>query len=143
MIPVTRISKPNILQQNAQKWLTELQAANTNLEQVNSDPQSSKKQIDDAKKKVKNAQNKYNPGKIATSGINPVKQPLYEMFYGKCAFCERKVEISTAHIEHFKPKSQYVDLTFDWNNFLYACEVCNNKQHKGEKFPLDCVDDLR
>jgi uncharacterized protein (TIGR02646 family) len=60
------------------------------------------------------------------------------MFFGKCAFCERKVELSAGRIEHFKPKSEYVDLTFDWNNLLYACEVCNNAENKGDKFPLDC-----
>lgn len=138
MIPVTRISEPDILKQNANTWLTELKKQINNLEQVKSNPTSKNKTIKDAKKKVDNAQKKYNPGNIKKSGINPVKQPLYDMFYGKCAFCERKVEISTGHIEHFKPKSQYVDLTFDWNNLLYSCEVCNNKQHKGDKFPLDC-----
>ena len=84
------------------------------------------------------AQNKYNPGKNTKNRINPVKKPLYDMFSGKCAFCERKVEISAGRIEHFKPKSEYIDLTFDWNNFLYACEVCNNAENKGDKFPLDC-----
>lgn len=140
MIPVKRISEPDIITQDAKKWLTELKTAITNLEQVRSNPKS-KNQAQDiqaAKKKVEKAQNKYNPGTAKKSGINPVKQPLYDMFFGKCAFCERKVEISTGHIEHFKPKSQYVNLTFDWNNLLYSCEVCNNKQHKGDKFPLDC-----
>ncbi|MFM6113946.1 MAG: retron system putative HNH endonuclease [Sphaerospermopsis kisseleviana] len=140
MIPVQRTNEPNILKQKSQTWLKELQAAITNLEQVKSNPKPNPQDIQAAQKKVENAQNKYNPGKDKKSGINPVKQPLYDMFAGKCAFCERKVEISTGHIEHFKPKSQYVNLTFDWNNFLYSCEVGNNKRHKGEKFPLDCDD---
>jgi uncharacterized protein (TIGR02646 family) len=138
MIPVTRTSTPDILKQNADKWLKKLQEAIINLEEIENNPTSSKEQIEAAKKKVKNAQDKYNPGKTAKHKINPVKQPLYDMFSGKCAFCERKVELSAGRIEHFRPKSQYVDLTFDWNNLLYACEVCNNAENKGNKFPLDC-----
>ena len=134
MIPVTRTSTPDILKQKANTWLKELQEAIIDLEKIENSPKPIKKEIEAAKKKVDKAQNKYNPG--IRNGINPVKQPLYDMFSGKCAFCERKVELSAGRIEHFRPKSQYVNLTFDWNNFLYSCEVCNNR--KGDKFPLDC-----
>jgi len=136
MIPVTRTSTPDILKQKANTWLKELQEAIIDLEKIENSPKPIKKEIEAAKKKVDKAQNKYNPG--IRNGINPVKQPLYDMFSGKCAFCERNVELSSGRIEHFRPKSQYVDLTFDWNNFLYSCEVCNNRQNKGSKFPLDC-----
>ncbi|MBO1060126.1 MAG: TIGR02646 family protein [Aphanizomenon flos-aquae CP01] len=141
MIPVTRTSTPDILKKNADKWLKKLQEAIKErqeaiiaLEKIEESPKPINKEIEAAKKKVDNAQNKYNPS--IRNGINPVKQPLYDMFCGKCAFCERNVELSSGRIEHFRPKSQYVDLTFDWNNFLYSCEVCNNR--KGDKFPLDC-----
>ena len=136
MIPVTITSTPDILKQKANTWLKELQEAIIDLEKIENSPKPIKKEIEAAKKKVDKAQNKYNPG--IRNGINPVKQPLYDMFSGKCAFCERKVELSAGRIEHFRPKSQYVNLTFDWNNFLYSCEVCNNRQNKGSKFPLDC-----
>jgi uncharacterized protein (TIGR02646 family) len=148
MIPVKRTSTPGILKKNADKWLKKLQEAIKErqeaiiaLEKIEESPKPTKKQIEEAKKKIEaakkkvdNAQNKYNPG--IRNGENPVKQPLYDMFSSKCAFCERNVELSSGRIEHFRPKSQYVDLTFDWNNFLYSCEVCNNR--KGDKFPLDC-----
>ena len=141
MIPVTRTSTPDILKKNADKWLKKLQEAIKErqeaiiaLEKIEESPKPTKKQIEAAKKKVDKAQNKYNPG--IRNGENPVKQPLYDMFSSKCAFCERNVELSAGRIEHFRPKSQYVNLTFDWNNFLYSCEVCNNR--KGDKFPLDC-----
>jgi uncharacterized protein (TIGR02646 family) len=136
MIPVTRTSTPDILKQKANTWLKELQEAIIDLEKIENSLKPITKEIEAAKKKVDKAQNKYNPG--IRNGINPVKQPLYDMFCGKCAFCERKVELSAGRIEHFRPKSQYVNLTFDWNNFLYSCEVCNNRQNKGSKFPLDC-----
>ena len=143
MIPVKRTSTPGILKKNADKWLKKLQEAIKErqeaiiaLEKIEESPKPIKKEIEAAKKKVDNAQNKYNPR--IRNGENPVKQPLYDMFSSKCAFCERNVELSSGRIEHFRPKSQYVDLTFDWNNFLYSCEVCNNRQNKGSKFPLDC-----
>lgn len=60
MIPVTRTSTPDILKQNADKWLKKLQEAIINLEEIENDPTSSKEQIQAAKKKVKNAQYKYN-----------------------------------------------------------------------------------
>jgi hypothetical protein len=60
MIPVKRTSTPDILKQNADKWLKKLQEAIINLEEIENDPTSSKEQIQAAKKKVKNAQDKYN-----------------------------------------------------------------------------------
>lgn len=59
MIPVKRTSTPDILKQNADKWLKKLQEAIINLEEIENDPTSSKEQIQAAKKKVKNAQDKY------------------------------------------------------------------------------------
>jgi uncharacterized protein (TIGR02646 family) len=60
------------------------------------------------------------------------------MFHGKCAYCESKIMVVTyGEIEHFRPKSIYVDLTFTWENLLLSCDICNNTNHKGTKFPLD------
>lgn len=69
-----------------------------------------------------------------------MKTALLEMFYGKCAYCESKVNIvAYGEIEHFRPKGDpvYEHLTFEWNNLLYSCNVCNNGKHKGTKFPLN------
>ncbi len=59
------------------------------------------------------------------------------MFSGKCAYCESFIlHIDYGHIEHYHPKSIFPEYTFDWNNLLLACGVCNGSQFKGNKFPI-------
>ena len=36
-------------------------------------------------------------------------------------------------IEHFRPRSRFPDLSFDWINLVYACRRCN--QSKGDSWP--------
>jgi uncharacterized protein (TIGR02646 family) len=79
---------------------------------------------------------------------------------GKCCFCEAKLyEKGTNQIqgdvEHFRPKNGYKQdinadailkpsyywLAYDWDNLLFACQVCNNRPYKENKFPL--IDDSR
>lgn len=78
-----------------------------------------------------------------------VKKVLLEMFNNKCAYCESKVDpVSYGDIEHFRPKGAYHAkdgdaleypgyywLAMDWNNLLFACDVCN-RSFKKNKFPL-------
>jgi hypothetical protein len=75
--------------------------------------------------------------------------------HGKCCYCEAKIyENGTHHragdVGHFRPKNGYIQdlmanllikpsyiwLVYDWDNLLYACQVCNNLPNKGNKFPL-------
>ena len=90
-----------------------------------------------------------------------VRQALSNMQHGKCCYCEKKIDMSTAfpqdeghgrhsnvekHVEHFRPKGkdEYKHLMNDWNNLLLACNTCN--VNKGQKFDLDednsplCID---
>lgn len=116
MIAVRRLPTPLVLERNAARWLAELQT-------VLSKPAPTKKQIS-------RAQNRYRH--------DEVKQALVAMFHGKCAYCESKITVVTyGAIEHFRPKSQYIELTFAWENFLLSCDVCNDAGHKGTHFPLN------
>jgi hypothetical protein len=116
LIPVARSSQPDILKKNAANWLSNLKSISTN-------PSVTKEQI-------KKAQNKYRHDQI--------KSELVKMFHGKCAYCESKITVVTyGAIEHFCPKSEYPDLTFEWTNLLLSCDVCNDAGHKGTNFPLD------
>lgn len=137
MIPVERTKKPLYLEDKAKQLLKELKEAKSIYDNINTDPNSTELEREKAKKVFEKAQGKYNPPDSKKYGKKPVKNALYDMFCGKCAYCESKEELSAAHIEHFKPKSNYIDLTFDWNNLLYSCRVCNDTGHKGDKFPLD------
>lgn len=65
-----------------------------------------------------------------------VQDALERMFHGKCAYCESRVtHVSFAHIEHYRPRSMFPALTFDWGNLLLSCPVCNSSRYKGDKFP--------
>ena len=83
-------------------------------------------------------------------------------FYGKCAYCESKVETTSPdYVEHFRPKGSVRDinnskvqvtingipthhpgyywLAYKWENLLPTCWQCNTWQKnigKGERFPV-------
>lgn len=51
---------------------------------------------------------------------------LEEMYKGCCCYCESKIKsTSYPEIEHFKPKSKYKELCFDYSNLHYSCKRCN------------------
>ncbi|GEM_PF-927698 len=61
-------------------------------------------------------------------------ETLYQAFQHKCVFCEVKPVAASLQIEHYRPKSHYLDLMFAWENWLVACPVCNTA--KGDQFLL-------
>jgi uncharacterized protein (TIGR02646 family) len=117
MIHVSRSATPRILEQKADKWTTDLQAADTEA-------------------KRKKAESKYRH--------RQVKAALVAMFHGKCAYCESKItHIDYGHIEHYRPKRGSrgrPDLTFAWENLVLACGVCNGPAQKGDHFPEPAED---
>lgn len=80
----------------------------------------------------------------------PLKEiiPILErLFYGKCAYCENKVQdISWGNVENHRPKLNTVDLEgnifpdhywwlrYEWENLYYVCQKCNLM--KGTRFPI-------
>ncbi|WP_044415677.1 retron system putative HNH endonuclease [Halarcobacter anaerophilus] len=53
-----------------------------------------------------------------------------------CGYCESKVTLDDAHLEHIKPKSMdYENLTFDYRNLMVSC---NGKCHTESSVPLTC-----
>ena len=65
-----------------------------------------------------------------------VVHALFAMQHGKCCYCELHIAKSGLgkQVEHFRPKSQFKDLRYDWSNLLLACADCNNA--KSCKFPV-------
>lgn len=61
-----------------------------------------------------------------------VKDALAVIYFGKCAYCEQKVELT--HVEHYRPKNLYYWLVFSWDNLLLACPHCND--YKGTNFEI-------
>lgn len=89
------------------------------------------------------------PKSLKDSAVNKYRHPdiqaaVGEMTKGKCVFCESIINETTyLNIEHFKPKSKFPDLTFDWNNLFPSCLMCNNGKDKDvDGHPADLVNPL-
>lgn len=69
-------------------------------------------------------------------------QLMLEAHY-KCAYCEKKIdttgenqrESSFSDVEHYRPSSTYWWLAYCYENYLFACEICN-RSYKNDKFPI-------
>ena len=55
---------------------------------------------------------------------------LCQAFSGLCAYCE---EPDKGEIDHFRPKSKFPRLIYQWSNWVFACHNCN--QSKQAKWP--------
>lgn len=63
-----------------------------------------------------------------------VKCNLLEMSHGKCWYSEARDDVADWHVDHFRPKTEYQWLAFDWRNFRIAGAIPNRK--KSNHFPL-------
>ena len=69
---------------------------------------------------------------------------LLKLYHYKCAFCECKFVkrdgqlkhafCKQASVEHFRPKSEYYWLAYEWSNLFLTCQKCN--ENKGNDFEL-------
>jgi hypothetical protein len=75
-----------------------------------------------------------------------LKWHLFDLFHGKCAYCESK-PLPSAHgqVEHYRPKSKvsgdpahpgYYWLAYEVTNLLPACGRCNGADAKSSHFPI-------
>lgn len=49
----------------------------------------------------------------------------------RCVYCEDSLG---CEVEHIRPKSLYPELCFNWQNYVYACGLCNKR--KSSKFAV-------
>lgn len=75
-----------------------------------------------------------------------IKPILRKRFYGKCGYCETKIQrVGSGVIDRFRPhngvrdeKEYFSDLywwlVFDWDNLIYSCKECS--QYKANYFPI-------
>ncbi len=58
-----------------------------------------------------------------------IREKLFASSYHKCAYCEAKpAESGNIEVEHFRPKSIYPELAFEWTNLLPICRKCNDSK---------------
>jgi uncharacterized protein (TIGR02646 family) len=84
---------------------------------------------------------KYTPGWVRYYRDNDGAKPsdsrwrdfhpeLSAVFAGICGYCE---EFCKGEVDHFRPKSRYPHLTYQWSNWILACHSCNHA--KSERWP--------
>ena len=121
MIRIKRSQEPKVLIKNKERWKKEYLKA---IEDYSAQKNGKNK------RRKQSTESRYNHVEV--------KKALKQMCFRKCVYCESHItHVSYGHIEHYKPKSSYPELCFEWNNLLLGCAVCNGKQYKGDKFPLN------
>lgn len=55
---------------------------------------------------------------------------LGRAFQGLCAYCKRNCK---GEVDHFRPKSRFPEIVYEWANWVFSCHDCNHA--KGEKWP--------
>src|SRR5690606_25852655 len=77
--------------------------------------------------------------------LTELKEELKTLSHGKCWYCDSRENRSDNAVDHFRPKSKYKWLTYNPNNFRFACTFCNSRRTdhasgqtggKGDHFPL-------
>jgi uncharacterized protein (TIGR02646 family) len=111
MIKLERQPEPQVMIDNKIQWQNDLQNAITKYGSYKEIPEKEKQKL------------------ILFYRNDAVKNGLIKSSFGKCAFCECiPSEGGNIEIEHFKPKSKYPELTFEWDNFLPSCRKCNGSK---------------
>ncbi|MEA2691305.1 MAG: hypothetical protein QOJ16_692 [Acidobacteriota bacterium] len=65
-----------------------------------------------------------------------VRGALYSYHGRACAYCQCDLPANDrGDVEHFRPKSIYWWLAYDFTNYLLSCSTCN-RVHKKSRFPL-------
>jgi len=58
---------------------------------------------------------------------------------GKCAYCEADTDVvAQGDVEHYRPKSIYWWLAYTYDNYLFACQICN-QIYKSDTFPISGI----
>lgn len=82
--------------------------------------------------------------------LQPLKNILHSQYNGKCVYCESRIESDRdGEVENFRPREgargfnsneyapgHYWWLAYEWENLLYACQICTQK-YKRDYFPLE------
>lgn len=64
------------------------------------------------------------------------KDQLKAESYGKCAYCEADTDaVAHGDVEHYRPKSEYWWQAYTYDNYLFACQICN-QTYKSDNFPI-------
>lgn len=63
--------------------------------------------------------------------------------FDKCAYCEANTSaVAHGDVEHFRPKSVYWWLAYCYDNYLFSCQICNQK-YKVDEFPITAAEAMK
>jgi len=58
-----------------------------------------------------------------------VRKRLSEMTKAHCAFCDGQIGVESREtVEHFRPKSKFPELAYEWENLFPCCDMCQSKK---------------
>ncbi len=67
-----------------------------------------------------------------------IRRQLSAMTQAHCAFCDGAIGVESREtVEHFRPKSAFPDLAYEWNNLFPCCDMCQS--NKREMFDPDLL----
>ncbi len=90
------------------------------------------KEVKEFYEDAKNSQTRYPFRSELWKKCKPV---LKDLFKSKCAYCESPTQVvSMGDIEHFRPKTLYWWLAYEWENIYFVCQICNSL--KNNVFPV-------
>ena len=65
-----------------------------------------------------------------------IRDALIEESRKRCIYCDSELlHVTSANVEHYRPRSAYPELVVEWSNLAIACSKCN--QMKSDKFSED------
>lgn len=78
-----------------------------------------------------------------------IREHLAQMQGNCCAYCEGRLDELGQHIEHFRSRHRFSELTFTWANLFASCDQddsCGHWKEKQKRYDPDdilnpCVDD--
>ena len=73
-----------------------------------------------------------------------LKNALFDLSYGKCAYSEAKLGEEGKHMEvdHFYPKSKYPQKVVEWGNLIPCINVCNSRKRDCDPCRIPIVNPL-
>lgn len=105
MIKLDKLQEPDVLRLNKAQWTQEYKTAK----------HSGAANIDELKNRYRHPE---------------IKQQIVRETHEKCAYCESKIRHTyPGDIEHIKPKSDFEDDIFEYENLTLACGECNRRKN--------------
>ncbi|MEZ6016514.1 MAG: retron system putative HNH endonuclease [Planctomycetota bacterium] len=77
---------------------------------------------------------------MAPAEKHEVWSALGEMQGTRCAYCDRGLDEKKRHIEHFRERRQFPELTFTWSNLFGSCDdehSCGKKKGRARQGDVD------